>query len=127
MDRVCIYLRKSRADLEAENRGEGETLAKHRKTLLKVAQDRDLNIIKIREEIVSGESLMNRPEMLELLKGSRKRTYDAVLVMDVDRLGRGNMQEQGLIQETSRTRTQRSSPLARPMTSMTNGRRIQRI
>ncbi len=31
MERVAIYLRKSRADMEAEMRGEGETLAKHKK------------------------------------------------------------------------------------------------
>lgn len=100
MERICIYLRKSRADEEAEKRGEGETLAKHRKALLRVAKDRGLNIIKIREEIVSGESLMHRPEMLELLKDVESKQYDAVLCMDVDRLGRGNMQEQGLILET---------------------------
>lgn len=100
MERVCIYLRKSRADIEAESRGEGETLAKHRSTLLKVAKEKGLNIIKIYEEIVSGESLMHRPEMLELLKNVENKLYDAVLVMEVDRLGRGNMQEQGLILET---------------------------
>lgn len=100
MERVCIYLRKSRADIEAESRGEGETLAKHRSTLLKVAKEKGLNIITIYEEIVSGESLMHRPEMLELLKNVENKLYDAVLVMDVDRLGRGNMQEQGLILET---------------------------
>ncbi|OIJ07650.1 recombinase family protein [Anaerobacillus arseniciselenatis] len=100
MDRVCMYLRKSRADLEAESRGEGETLAKHKKALLKTAKQLNLNIIKIREEIVSGESLMHRPEMLELLKEVENKQYSGVLVMDMDRLGRGNMQEQGLILET---------------------------
>ena len=30
----AVYLRKSRADLEAEARGEGETLARHKKTLM---------------------------------------------------------------------------------------------
>ncbi|MBU8905559.1 recombinase family protein [Desertibacillus haloalkaliphilus] len=100
MERVCMYLRKSRADLEAEARGEGETLAKHKKTLLKVAQKQNINIIKIREEIVSGESLMHRPQMLELLKEVENKKYNAVLVMDMDRLGRGNMREQGLILET---------------------------
>ena len=30
----CLYLRKSRADMEAEARGEGETLARHEKLLL---------------------------------------------------------------------------------------------
>ena len=29
MDKYAIYLRKSRADLEAEKLGEGETLARH--------------------------------------------------------------------------------------------------
>ncbi|MDD3839955.1 MAG: recombinase family protein [Clostridia bacterium] len=100
MDRVCIYLRKSRADEEAEKLGTGETLAKHKKTLFEVAKKLDLNIIKIHEEIVSGESLIHRPEMLELLKEVEQGLYDGVLVMDMDRLGRGNMQEQGLILET---------------------------
>lgn len=100
MDRVAIYLRKSRADEEAEKLGAGETLAKHKKTLFEVARKQDLNIIKIHEEIVSGESLIHRPEMLELLKEVEQGLYDGVLCMDMDRLGRGNMQEQGLILET---------------------------
>jgi DNA invertase Pin-like site-specific DNA recombinase len=102
MERVCIYLRKSRADLEAEARGEGETLAKHKKTLFKTAKQLNLKIIKIREEIASGESLIHRPQMLELLQEVENCAYDAVIVMDMDRLGRGNMQEQGLILETFR-------------------------
>ncbi|MED1801315.1 recombinase family protein [Brevibacillus porteri] len=102
MDRVCMYLRKSRADLEAEARGEGETLAKHKKALLKLAKQHELNIIKIREEIVSGESLIHRPEMLELLKEVESKAYDAVLVMDIDRLGRGDKVDQGLIERAFR-------------------------
>lgn len=100
MKRVCMYLRKSRADLEAEARGEGETLAKHKKALLNLAKQQNLNIVKIRQEIVSGESLIHRPEMMELLREVEAGQYDAVLVMDMDRLGRGNMREQGLILET---------------------------
>ena len=34
----CIYLRKSRADAEAELRGEGETLARHEKALTDFAK-----------------------------------------------------------------------------------------
>ncbi len=100
MERVCMYLRKSRADEEAEKRGEGETLTKHKTALLKVVKSKNLNIVKIREEVVSGESLIHRPQMLELLKEVEEGKYDAVLCMDIDRLGRGNMQEQGLILET---------------------------
>ncbi|SFT03900.1 Site-specific DNA recombinase [Marininema halotolerans] len=100
MDKICIYLRKSRADMEAEARGEGETLAKHKKALLDVAKKQNLNITRIRQEIVSGESLIHRPEMMELLNEVESGLYDGVLVMDMDRLGRGNMQEQGIILET---------------------------
>jgi site-specific DNA recombinase len=111
MERVVIYLRKSRADLEAEARGDGETLAKHKKALMKTAKQLKLNITKIHEEIVSGESLVHRPKMLELLKEVEAKEYDAVLVMDMDRLGRGKMQEQGLILETfQKSRTKIITP-----------------
>lgn len=102
MERVCMYLRKSRADLEAEARGEGETLAKHKKALLKLAKQQELQVITIREEVVSGESLIHRPQMLELLKEVEAGTYDAVLVMDIDRLGRGDKVDQGLIERAFR-------------------------
>jgi site-specific DNA recombinase len=41
----CIYLRKSRTDEEAEARGEGETLARHKKILLALANKLEINII----------------------------------------------------------------------------------
>ncbi len=100
MEKVCMYLRKSRVDLEKEKLGEMETLSRHKASLMKVAKEQGLDIIRIREEIVSGESIIHRPEMLELLKEVESGLYNAVLCMDVDRLGRGNMQEQGLILQT---------------------------
>lgn len=98
--KTAIYLRKSRADEEAEKRGEHETLSRHRSTLLKIAKEQNLNIIEIKEELVSGESIYYRPKMIELLDEIKSGMYEAVLVMDIDRLGRGNMQDQGLILET---------------------------
>lgn len=100
MEKVCMYLRKSRADVEAEARGEGETLSKHKQYLTKFAQEYNLKIVNIKEEVVSGESLMHRPEMIALLHEVEAGAYEAVLCMDMDRLGRGNMQEQGLILDT---------------------------
>ncbi|MDP4179060.1 MAG: recombinase family protein [Bacillota bacterium] len=97
MNKVCIYLRKSRADEELEKTNEGETLAKHKKALLKFAKEKGLEIAEIKEEIVSGDSLFFRPKMLELLKEVEAKTYDGVLVMDIDRLGRGGMKDQGII------------------------------
>lgn len=37
----CIYLRKFRADAEAEAHGEGETLARHERALLDLARRPD--------------------------------------------------------------------------------------
>ena len=98
--KTCIYLRKSRADEELEKINPGNTLNRHKETLLKVAEEKKLIIVKIHEEIVSGESIGQRPAMLKLLEEVSENMYDAVLVMDMDRLGRGNMQEQGLILDT---------------------------
>lgn len=101
MDRVCIYLRKSRADEELEKTiGKNETLSKHRKALLKFAKEKNLNIVGIKEEVVSGENLLFRPQMLELLKEVENNQYSGVLVMDIQRLGRGDMKDQGIILET---------------------------
>lgn len=97
---TLIYLRKSRADEESENISEYETLSRHKSTLLKVAKEKNLNIIDIKEELASGESIAKRPKMIELLNEVENGLYDAVLVMDIDRLGRGNMQDQGLILDT---------------------------
>ena len=59
----AIYLRKSRADREAEQRGEGETLARHEQTCLEVAKKQGLPITKIYKEVVSGESIEARPQV----------------------------------------------------------------
>ena len=43
----CIYLRKSRKDLEAEQHGEGETLTRHERALLSLAKKNNLIISNI--------------------------------------------------------------------------------
>lgn len=95
---TAIYLRKSRA----EDAGETieETLSKHKKTLLEFADHNHLSIVHIYEEVVSGDSLVARPEMLQLLSDVEAEKYDSVLCMDIDRLGRGSMSDQGLILQT---------------------------
>jgi site-specific DNA recombinase len=97
MDKVCIYLRKSRSDIEAELRGEMETLSKHRRTLLEFAKKYDITVIKIREELITAENIVDRPEMKVLLDEIKAGMYDGVLVMDIDRLCRGKLQDQGEI------------------------------
>lgn len=58
LENVCLYLRKSRADREAEARGEGETLARHERILLDLAKSRGYNVGAIYKEIVSGETIL---------------------------------------------------------------------
>ncbi|MGM9536045.1 MAG: recombinase family protein [Intestinibacter sp.] len=98
--KTCIYLRKSRADEELEKRENVDTLSRHRSTLLEVARKQNLDIVEIKEEIVSGDSIAKRPKMTQLLDEVKNKQYDAVLCMDIDRLGRGDMQDQGLIINT---------------------------
>ena len=67
-EEYAIYLRKSRKDREAEKQGQGETLARHKRILLDLAQKYDYKIGKVYKEIVSGESIAERTEMQSLLK-----------------------------------------------------------
>lgn len=96
----AIYLRKSRADMELEKMEKYETLARHKKILLDLARKREFDIVKIYEEIVSGESIHQRPEMQKLLQGVSNELYEGVLVMEVERLARGNTRDQGIVAET---------------------------
>lgn len=98
----CIYLRKSRADAEAEARGEGETLARHEHTLLELARRQELTITHIYREIVSGDSIAARPQMQALLQAVTDGLYDGVLVMEVERLARGDTIDQGVVAQAFR-------------------------
>lgn len=95
---TAVYLRKSRAEELSDT--VGETLSRHKETLLAFAKKNGLTVSEIYEEVISGESLFARPQMLRLLKGVEQNQYDAVLCMDIDRLGRGTMSDQGMILET---------------------------
>lgn len=96
----CLYLRKSRADAEAELRGEGETLARHEKILIELAKKQNLNISKIYKEIVSGETIAARPVMQELLSEVEQGMWSGVIVMEVERLARGDTIDQGIMAQT---------------------------
>ena len=102
MEQYCIYLRKSRADAEAEARGDGETLARHEKMLLAVAKRDRYHISKIYREIVSGETIAARPQMQQLLQDVEQGLYAGVLVMEVERLARGDTIDQGIMAQTFR-------------------------
>lgn len=93
----CIYLRKSRADAEAESRGEGETLARHEAELLRTANRLNLTVTAIYKEIVSGDTISARPVMQQLLTEVEQNVWQGVLVMEVERLARGDTIDQGIV------------------------------
>lgn len=96
----AIHLRKSRADLEAEARGEGESLARHRARLLAFAERAGLPIVAEYSEIISGDRLSDRPEMQRLLSDVAGGKYDGVLTVEVSRLTRGDLMDQARIMQT---------------------------
>jgi len=104
---IDIYLRKSRKDIEEERKAaqdgvDYDTLAKHRKQLLAVAKRDKHNILEIHEEVVSGEFISERPKIQQLIRRIEEGIIDAVLVMDLDRLGRGDMLDQGILDRAFR-------------------------
>ena len=96
----AIHLRKSRADIEAERRGEGESLARHRRDLHALADRLGLDIVEEYCEIISGDRLSDRPEMQRLLNDVAAGRFDGVLDVEVSRLTRGDLMDQGLILNT---------------------------
>lgn len=93
----CMYLRKSRLDIEAEKHGDMETLARHEKQLLSYAKAHGISVTKIYKEIVSGESIDARPEMQQLLDDVESGKWEGVLVMEIERLARGDTIDQGIV------------------------------
>jgi len=97
MEYYCAYLRKSRKDIDAESHGEGETLARHEKRLRDYANSIGIKISKFYKEVVSGETISSRPVMQQLLTDVENGMWTGVLVVEVERLARGNTLDQGIV------------------------------
>ena len=93
---VAIYLRKSR---EEENETREETLARHERILFDYCNKNNLIIKNIYKEVVSGESIANRPQMQLLLNDVKNNLYDGVVCVELERLSRGNQIDQAEILE----------------------------
>lgn len=97
MNKYIMYLRKSAMDSDFEASTVEETLKRHKKTLTDYAKSMKLNVDVILEEVVSGESLASRPQMMKCLELVNTGEYEGVLCMDIDRLSRGNSMDSGYI------------------------------
>ncbi|MCI9672191.1 MAG: recombinase family protein [Lawsonibacter sp.] len=99
MERYVKYLRKSRFDRDYAELSIEETLKRHETILDKLARDRGYHIAKTYYEVVSGESIAARPEIQKMLEEVSLGIYAGVLVVDVERLARGNGSDQAYISQ----------------------------
>ncbi len=99
MERYLMYLRKSRMDTDFEEVSIAETLSRHKTTLEKFCKTKRLNVVEVLEEVVSGESLAARPQMMRLLELVSTGSYAGVVCMDIERLSRGSSMESGYIMQ----------------------------
>lgn len=100
MDSYAIYLRKSRADLEAEKLGEGETLARHKKILTELAARKGLFVGEIYQEIISGaETIDSRPEIKRMIEDCYAGKYRGIIVVEITRLSRGSQGDAQIIMD----------------------------
>ena len=95
---AALYLRKSRKDKELEDKGI-DTLERHEKILRDLAAQQGYVIGEIYKEVVSGDSIDSRPEMQRLLKDVHNNKWPAVLVVELERLARGDTKDQGIVAE----------------------------
>lgn len=86
---VAIYLRKSRGE-------EDKDLDKHRMILVEMAEKYGWQYVEY-VEIANSETIEYRPRFKQLLDDVKNQMYDAVLVVDHDRLGRGEKGDQAII------------------------------
>ena len=85
-----MYLRKSQLDRDFEDVSVEETLKRHEKTLTEFCINNNLNVDLVLKEVVSGESITSRPQMMKLLELINTGKYAGVICMDIDRLSRGS-------------------------------------
>lgn len=91
------YLRKSREDITLEKNSGTDTLKRHKDIILKTAEYMNIKIDKWFEEIVSGDTIEDRPEIQKMLLEVEQGLYEGIFVVDVDRLARGDTADQSRI------------------------------
>ncbi len=99
MEQYVRYLRKSRFDRDYAELSIEETLKRHEAILDRLANERGYHIAKTYYEVVSGESIAARPEIQKMLEEVSASCYAGVLVVDLERLARGNGADQAYISQ----------------------------
>lgn len=102
-DEVIIYLRKSRSDDPLSS--VEDVLSKH-ETILNEWVERNIGTPIPEEnryrEVVSGETIDDRPEVLKVLRRIESPRIRAILVVEVQRLSRGDLEDCGRLMKLLR-------------------------
>ena len=104
LEMLIIYLRKSRKDMDYyKDESIEKTLQRHEKEL----QEFIINIFgkpipehNIYREVVSGDTIEDRPVMQEVLSLIEDPNIKGVVCIEIERLARGNTMDQGIIAQT---------------------------
>ena len=99
MELYIMYLRKSQMDRDFEDVTVEETLKRHEKTLTEFCERNNLIVDVVLKEVVSGEALSSRPQMMQVLELVNTGKYAGVICMDIDRLSRGSSVDSGYIMQ----------------------------
>ena len=99
MEQYVKYLRKSRFDRDYADLSIEETLKRHEAILDRYAENCGYFIAKTYYEVVSGESIAARPQIQKMLEEVSAGIYAGVLVVDLERLARGNGADQAYISQ----------------------------
>jgi DNA invertase Pin-like site-specific DNA recombinase len=95
-----MYLRKSRADRDFVDEDVMKTLNRHKERLDAFCRDQKIAVSQVFYEIVSADSIAARPEMLKILQLVESGEYKGVVVIEMDRLCRGDSIDQGIVMNT---------------------------
>ena len=76
--------------MAAEARGDEETLSRHKAILTDFAARRGLPIGQIYQEVVSGETIKDRPQIQRLIADCYRGMWRGIIIVEVTRLSRGN-------------------------------------
>ena len=94
MKKMIMYLRKSRSDNQFES--VNEVLERHEQMLQDYCMrtfNEPITQTNIYREVVSGETISERPVMINLLNDIEKGDIDAVIVVEPQRLSRGSFSD----------------------------------
>ncbi len=95
-----MYLRKSREDEQYEKNTGEDVLQIHRERLTALCKSLDITFDE-RAEVVSGDTVAGRPKFQQVLETDiPSGQYDCIVVTEISRLGRGDMEDAGRIYKT---------------------------